>query len=205
MTHSKETNFETEAFTYINNLSGCFNKDIFSKIEKLAWCLLDAWETGKNVYICGNGGSAGNAIHIANDFHYGIGACGKEPFIPGIKVEALPSNQAIISCLANDTGFENIFKHQLQVKANKGDILIALSGSGNSENIISAIKYSHEIGMQSYLITAFDGGRGKNVAENVIHIPVHDMQIAEDSQLIIGHICMQWLNSKKPKMSRTLK
>ena len=81
----------------------------------------------RNVYICGNGGSAANAIHIANDFHYGIGACGPGSKLPGLRIEALPSNTGVITCLANDTGYENIYAHQLEVKSQKDDILIVLS------------------------------------------------------------------------------
>ena len=152
----------------------------------------------RQVFVCGNGGSAANALHIANDLHYGIGACGPAPIIPGMRVEALPANTGIITCLANDTGYENIYANQLEVRANENDILIALSGSGNSINIVKAIETAKQLKMQSVAILAFDGGQCKNLADLAIHFPIDDMQIAEDTQLIIGHLCMQWLNSHKP-------
>ncbi|WP_038547595.1 SIS domain-containing protein [Synechococcus sp. KORDI-100] len=200
-----QTSFLTEAHSYLKLLQEGFTDEALETVQQLASDLLEVWTSGNQVLICGNGGSAANALHIANDFHYGIGACGNGPFIPGLKVEALPSNPAIITCLANDTGFENIFKLQLQVKGQKNDVLIALTGSGNSENIVRAIKYSRELGMRNYVITAFDGGRCKKIADNAIHIPINDMQIAEDSQLLIAHICMQWLNKNKPSTIKPLK
>ena len=157
---------------------------------------------GNNVFICGNGGSAGNAMHIANDFHYGVG-CKKDikssntKVKAGIKMIALPSNPSIITCLANDIGYENIYSHQLKVLANPNDTLIVLSGSGNSKNVINAINEAHKIGMKTFSITAFDGGKCKELAKENIHFDINDMQIAEDTQLIIFHICMQWLSNIK--------
>ena len=73
---------------YLNNLYSSFNENIFIKVEKLALHLRKVWEEGKNIYICGNGGSGANAIHLANDLHYGAGACGNTPIVKGLKVEA---------------------------------------------------------------------------------------------------------------------
>ena len=161
--------------------------------------MFQAWTSGRNVFICGNGGSAANAIHIANDLHYGIGACGPGEKIPGLRIEALSANTGIITCLANDTGYENIYAHQLEVKSRKGDILIALSGSGNSPNIVKALEIANAMGVNTFAILAFTGGRCRDLAKNVIHFEINDMQIAEDAQLVVGHLCMQWLNSHKPK------
>ena len=130
--------------------------------------------------------------------HYGIGACGPGKKQPGLRIEALPANSGVITCLANDTGYENIFSHQIEVKCRRGDILIALSGSGNSPNIIRALETANNLGVDTYAILAFNGGHCKNLAQTAIHFEVNDMQIAEDTQLVVGHLCMQWLNSHKP-------
>ena len=143
--------------------------------------LSDAWKERRQVFICGNGGSAANAIHIANDLHYGIGACGSPPVIPGMRVEALPANTGVITCLANDTGYENIYSEQLIAKANRDDILIALSGSGNSRNIVKAIEAAEKLEMKSVAILAFNGGECKDLADLSIHFPINDMQVAENS------------------------
>ena len=190
-------NFEFFSQSYLQNLVGCFDDKITAAIEILAMDLKNSWKSRSTVFICGNGGSAANAIHMANDFHYGIGACGPEPKLPGLKVEALPANIGILTCLANDTGYENVYSHQLKVKANPGDLLIVLSGSGESPNVVNALTTARELGMRSYAIVAFSGGKCKDLADQAIHFPINDMQIAEDTQLIVGHLCMQWLNINK--------
>ena len=108
---------------------------------------------------------------MANDFHYGIGACGADPQLPGLRIEALPANAGVVTCLANDTGYENIFSHQLEVKANEGDILIVLSGSGNSNNIVKALETAKMLKVRSFAIIAFDGGKCLHLADHSIFFP----------------------------------
>lgn len=177
---------------YIQKLNAALNNDVSVEIQLLAETLLAAWKNKKTVFICGNGGSAGNAIHLANDFNYGID---KKSGI-GMRVDALPSNQSIVTCIANDEGYENIFAQQLKVKASDGDILIVLSGSGNSPNIIKALETAHELGLKTFAILGFSGGKCKAIAQVPIHFPVDDMQVSEDLQIIVGHMCMQWLSNK---------
>ena len=159
--------------------------------------IFEAWGKRQKVYICGNGGSSANAQHIANDFIYGIGMSKSEPDIPGIDIQALTSNSNILTCLANDTGYENIFSKQIEVKGRKGELLIILSGSGNSKNVINALKKAREKGMKSFAILGFDGGKCKELADITLHIQSNDMEICEDIQMIIFNICKKLLNSKK--------
>ena len=193
-------NFYKVSRNYLDALNSSFNRDILIKIEKLALHLRKIWEEGKNLYICGNGGSGANAIHLANDLHYGAGACGGTPIIKGLKVEALTANSAVITCLGNDIGYENIFSHQLKNKASEGDLLIVLSGSGNSQNILNALETAKLIGVYSYAILGYSGGKCLSLADCPIHFLINDMQIAEDTQLIVGHLCMQWLTKNKPSL-----
>ncbi|TAP39682.1 SIS domain-containing protein [Alteromonas sp. KUL49] len=158
-------------------------------IETLASTLLSCAREGRKVFICGNGGSAGNAIHLANDFLYGICPDGSK----ALNVEALPANSAVITCLGNDIGYDNIFAHQLTVKAVKDDVLIVLSGSGNSPNIVNALTEAKRLEMQSFAILGFSGGKALSLADYAIHNDVNDMQVAEDLQLIVGHMLMQYL------------
>ena len=192
------TNFALAADSYLQRLNNCFQPNIIAAIETLAQDLYQAWIEGRQVFICGNGGSAANALHMANDLHYGIGACGPGPKLPGLRVEALPANSGVITCLANDTGYDNIYAHQLDVKGRAGDLLIALSGSGNSANVVRALETAATLKLKSFAILAFTGGRCKQLADVAIHFNVDDMQIAEDTQLVVGHLCMQWLNANKP-------
>ncbi len=196
--NNKEINFIQNTHNYLNKLHNSFSDEVIIQIMSLSNELLKVWKEKKVVYVCGNGGSAANAIHIANDFIFGAGACGDEPSIEGLRIEALSSNSAILTCIANDVSYEEIFSTQIKTKGNKGDILIVLSGSGNSKNIINAVKASRNLGIKSFAILGYDGGICKDEADEVIHFKVNDMQIAEDCQLIVGHICMQFLNTNKP-------
>ena len=195
---NQKSNFSKDSKKYLNKLSLIFSDQILIQVEKLAIHLRKIWQEERNLYICGNGGSAANAIHLANDFHYGVGACGEAPYTKGLKVEALPANSGVITCLGNDIGYENIYSHQLNNKASPGDLLIVLSGSGNSQNICNVLETASKKGVFSYAILGFDGGKSLNLADCPIHFLINDMQIAEDTQLIVGHLCMQWLTKNKP-------
>jgi D-sedoheptulose 7-phosphate isomerase len=174
---------------YINDLKAALQLKGMNQVPILAVALQEAWRNGRCVYLCGNGGSAGNAIHLANDLIYGVGL----NHGLGIRVEALSANSAVITCLGNDLGYDDIFSHQLKVKAKKDDVLIVLSGSGNSQNVVKAIEVGNEIGVKTFAILGYDGGRCKEIAQFPIHFAIDDMQISEDLQLIVGHMCMQWL------------
>ncbi len=199
-----QNSFAFAASDYLLRLQSCFSPDVLAAVETLADELRQAWIEGRQVYICGNGGSAANAMHIANDLHYGIGACGPGPTLPGMRVEALPANAGIITCLANDTSYDNIYAHQLQVKGRAKDVLIVLSGSGNSANVVQALETAAALQMKTFAVLAYSGGRCRELAEVPIHFAIDDMQIAEDTQLVVGHLCMQWLNNNKPVELRPL-
>ena len=166
---------------------GC---DVDSQIEKLGLWLLETWKSDQQIFLCGNGGSAGNAIHIANDFLYGAGRKNGR----GLRVEALSSNPAVITCLANDIGYEDIYSEQIRVKGKPGDLLIVFSGSGNSPNIVKALVTANEQNLRTVAITGFSGGAAKEISQLSIHFPIDDMQVSEDMQLIVCHMCMQWLS-----------
>ena len=181
--------FKKFAQGYFNKLENQMRHISLEDVELFAKALLNAWENKKQVFIFGNGGSAGNAIHLANDFLYGVG----KGVLPGLKIHALPSNSAVLTCLANDEGYESIFTEQLKALSNPGDLAISFSGSGNSENIIQALQWSNDNNIETYAILGFDGGKAKKIAKHVIHTEINDMQISEDFQMIVGHLLMQWL------------
>lgn len=165
----------------------------WSPVERLAYELRDCWQTGRQVFLCGNGGSGGNANHLANDLLYPVT---KTPG-SGLRVHSLSSNSQILTCLANDEGYDQVFSLQLAVLARKGDVLISFSGSGNSPNILRALDEARKIGMTSYAVLGFSGGKAKQLADVPIHFAVDDMQIAEDAQIVIGHMIMQWLYAQR--------
>ena len=175
--------------SYADKLIAALRDPALEKVSLLVSCIREAWDSDKTIYFCGNGGSAANAMHLANDFIYGAG---KIRGI-GIRVEALTSNPAVLTCLANDMGYENIFSEQLRVKANPGDVLVVLSGSGNSPNVVRALEVGNAKDMKTFAVLGFSGGRCLQLAQCPIHFEIDDMQIAEDLQLIVGHMCMQEL------------
>lgn len=166
----------------------------WSTIAALAQDMETCWKTGRQVFLCGNGGSAGNAIHLANDFVYGIA----KKTGAGIRATALPANQSVMTCFANDLSYDRIFSEQIALFAQPGDLLLVLSGSGNSPNLIKALEQARIGQVKSYAILGYSGGQCRQLADAVIHFPIEDMQIAEDLQLIVGHMIMQWLYSKRP-------
>nr|VFJ49773.1 MAG: D-sedoheptulose 7-phosphate isomerase [Candidatus Kentron sp. FM]VFJ50363.1 MAG: D-sedoheptulose 7-phosphate isomerase [Candidatus Kentron sp. FM]VFK08600.1 MAG: D-sedoheptulose 7-phosphate isomerase [Candidatus Kentron sp. FM] len=184
---------ENHINNYRHKLSNALGLSAMEEVPVLGAALLGAWKAGHHIYLCGNGGSAGNALHLANDFIYGAGVRNGA----GLRVEALSANPAVITCLANDVDYERIYAEQIRVKGRPGDVLIALSGSGNSPNIVRAIESGNALDMTTFAILGFTGGRCKEIARHSIHFPVDDMQIAEDLQLIVGHICMQWLREQE--------
>ena len=161
----------------------------WSGAAQLAQAMRECWLHGRQVFFCGNGGSAGNAIHLANDYLYGIA----KRTGGGMRVLSLSANAAVLTCLANDIGYDSICAEQLAVQAQPGDLLVVLSGSGNSSNILKALEQAKSMGVQSCAVLGYSGGKAKGMADLAIHFAVDDMQIAEDLQLILGHMIMQWL------------
>jgi len=161
----------------------------WTPVQELASELLHCWRTRRQVFLCGNGGSAANAMHLANDLLYGI----SKTFGSGVRVHALPANPSVLTCLANDHEYADIFSMQLAVQGRAGDVLIVLSGSGNSPNVLRAIEQARSMSIRTYAILGYSGGEAKHMADVPIHFAVEDMQISEDLQLIVGHMVMQRL------------
>jgi D-sedoheptulose 7-phosphate isomerase len=176
--------------SYIDRLSLHLNSVPEASLTTLQADLFSLWSRKGSLFLCGNGGSAGNATHLANDFIFGAGY----PTRHGLSVESLSSNPAVLTCLSNDIGYDQIFSYQLECKAKKGDILMAFSGSGNSSNIICALDTAKKLGCKTYAILGFNGGLALRLADVPIHVDCDDMQICEDIQLVIGHYLVQCLN-----------
>lgn len=171
------------AASYVEQLASAFSKVEAAVCNRFASSLNAARERKSSVFICGNGGSAANANHWANDLIYGAGKTGRG----GVRAHSLAANTSVIMCLANDTGYENVFSGQLRVLSSPGDILVALSGSGNSPNILRALEEAKNLGLETWAIVGYDGGKALQLAQHVIHFPINDMQIAEDLQMVVCH------------------
>lgn len=149
--------------------------------------------TGKRIFICGNGGSASTASHFESDFNKGIS------YEQEIKydIECLSDNVPMMMAIANDIGYDDIFLVPLKNKLKAGDIVIGISGSGNSENVVRAFGYANEAGAETIAFTGYDGGRLKAMAKHNIHVAVNNMQITEDIHLVLNHMMMYILSGKK--------
>jgi D-sedoheptulose 7-phosphate isomerase len=174
---------------YQDNLNKALDSVDDQNLEALIDDFKDSKKNNSQIFLIGNGGSGGNAIHIANDFIYGA----RDASGVGYRIHALSANPSVITCLGNDLGYDKIFSFQLQTLAKSGDILLALSGSGNSPNIIESINVANDLGLKTHAILGFDGGLAGKLASNVIHTKIFDMQIAEDCQLILLHMIMRHL------------
>lgn len=157
--------------------------------EEAFRCVLRHYEKGSTVYTMGNGGSASTASHMICDFNKGVSCELNKRF----NFVCLSDNVAEMMAIANDTSYDNIFLYPLVNKLKKDDLIIAISGSGNSHNIIKACEYAKEMGCDIIGVTGYQGGKLKQIANYHIDIAVDDMQITEDVHLIFNHMMMQVL------------
>ena len=144
--------------------------------------LLGARNNEKRIWIMGNGGSGASASHWVNDFNKGM--LTNRPF----DMICLNDNVATLTAIANDDSYENVFQKQLEYKIKKDDLVIGISGSGNSKNVVKAFDYANCMGAITFAIVGFNGGQLKKVAKQSIHIETHNMGIFEDISMVIDHI-----------------
>ena len=149
--------------------------------------LLDETRQKKGrIYICGNGGSAATASHFQNDFNKGVSEYIDVPF----RFHCLNDNVATLMAIANDIGYEEVFRFQLRNNLEENDVLVAISGSGNSPNVIHAVEYAKEHGCKIIGLTGFSGGKLKELSDISLHAPVNSMQVTEDIHMIFDHLMM---------------
>jgi D-sedoheptulose 7-phosphate isomerase len=156
--------------------------------------LESAYNNSQTIYIIGNGGSAANASHFAQDLAKGIFF--EKPVTKTMKAISLTDNIAHITAIANDTGYQNIFSAQLNTYAQDSDVLICISGSGNSENIVEAVKAAKQKNMFVIGVTGFDGGQLKTMANFSVHVPLHEMCTVESIHSIIFHLIVLELRER---------
>jgi len=149
--------------------------------------LLDAYERGATVYVMGNGGSSATASHMVCDFNKGTCYELDKKF----KFVCLNDNLPILMAIANDDSFENVFVYQLKDRLKKDDLVLAISGSGNSHNVVKAVEYANRLGTPVIAMTGYNGGKIRKMADYFLHVPVDDMQITEDLHMGFDHMIMQ--------------
>ena len=163
-------------------------------IASFATHLENAYNSNQSIYVIGNGGSAANASHFAQDLAKGIFF--EKPVAKTMKAISLTDNIAHITAIANDTGYQNIFSAQLNTYAQDSDVLICISGSGNSENIVEAVKVAKQKNMFVIGVTGFDGGQLKSMANFSVHVPLHEMCTVESIHSIIFHLIVLELRER---------
>jgi D-sedoheptulose 7-phosphate isomerase len=156
-----------------------------AQIENLSELIEAAYDEGRFVFICGNGGSGANASHLCED----LAKCTLRDFESQrrLKVLSLTDNTAGIMAWANDEGYDRIFVEQLKNLASPGDLLLAISGSGNSPNILKAVAWANEQGLTTVGITGFSGGELRSLAQHSLHAAIDDMGMAESLHQVVFH------------------
>ena len=174
-------------FKYLNEILISIS---LSEIEQFIATLLKARDQGAKIYFIGNGGSAATSSHFANDL-----AIGTREYDKPFKVVSLCDNNAILTAIGNDNGFDSIFSQQLQVLLNKGDVVVAISASGNSVNLLKAFDVAKQKGAITVGLSAFDGGKLKIEADISVHVPTGKSEYgpAEDAHMVLDHLVSNYL------------
>jgi D-sedoheptulose 7-phosphate isomerase len=169
-----------------------------AEVRALADAIFDCYQHGRMVFVCGNGGSGSNASHFCEDL--GKGTLRREDFDNDkkkrLRVLSLTDNTPYILAWANDEGFERVFVEQLKNLARPGDLLIAISGSGNSPNVLRAVEWANRNGLKTFGCTGFNGGRLRTLAQQGLHVPLDDMGIVESIHLTAFHWVVDRLHAR---------
>lgn len=154
------------------------------ELDRALQILLQAWDRGATVFLCGNGGSASSASHFATDLMKTAIPAGAR----ALRAIALGDNPALLTALANDIGYDEVFAQPLRTLANAGDVLVTISASGNSPNILAALQAAAVCGVESIALTGFSGGGSRDLADVAVHVPVSDYGIVETAHCAATHL-----------------
>lgn len=179
-------NYQNEIKDYIAHEIETLKKLDVDAINDALNLLRKTQENGNTVFVFGNGGSSSTASHFQNDFNKGV----SEHLDKKFNLLCLNDNVATVMAVANDIGFEEVFRFQLTGHIKPGDVCIAISGSGNSKNVINAVEYAKERGNKIIGLTGYSGGKLKELADISLHAPINSMQITEDIHMIFDHLMM---------------
>jgi len=173
---------------YVVETAKALNGTDSTTLRALARTIATAWHGDHAIFTCGNGGSASTASHLAQDLRKGT-------IIPGVmclRAICLCDSVSSITAWANDEGYEHVFSEQLRVLGQQGDVLIAISGSGNSQNVLGAVEVAHEIGIRTWGVTGFDGGKLINLTHRCVHVPSDNMGMVEACHSVIFHWLIEY-------------
>mgnify|MGYP000636762920 FL=1 len=194
--YNESSNIDEFVSGYFNNLNHIINQLDLSSISSFIEEFSDSYENNQTIFVAGNGGSSSTASTMANDIGFDI--MRKTGASKPVKVHALTENSAVITAIANDTGYDNIFINQLKIHYKEGDKLLVISASGNSKNLILAAEWVKEKGGKVIGLLGFSGGDLKDICDHHVHVKTGDGEYGpvEDLHLIINHIMAHWLQNK---------
>jgi len=187
------------ADNYIRDLQKILSELPKEKIEVIAKLIYQAYQDGKQIFIIGNGGSSTTASHFACDLAKNTIKNFDDPNERRLRVISLTDNQALISAIANDISYDNIFSEQLSNLVNKGDLVIGISASGKSKNVLKAVELASRKGATTIGLIGFDGGKLKEITDYNIIAPIKHYGKAEDAHHIIMHIIAYYIQELKLK------
>lgn len=189
---------------YLDTCSQLFAAIDLTQVERLADDIYDAYQHGRFVFLCGNGGSASNASHFCEDL--GKSTLLRKDFLSDdvkrLKVLSFTDNTAYILAWGNDEGFDRVFVEQLKNLAQPDALLIAISGSGNSPNILQAVDWANRRGLKTWGITGFGGGQLQSLARDNLHVPFDDMGLVESVHLVLFHWILDDVHGRINRVGR---
>lgn len=178
---------------YLTQVRRCLEALPVADVARLIEALQQAYEADRQVYIIGNGGSAATASHMACDLAKNVYPPADTGFVRRFRVSSLTDNVALITALANDCGYERVFSEQLRNLIQPDDLLIAISASGNSPNILDAILLAREKGARTAALLGFGGGRARDMVDVAIVVDSSDYGHVEDLHLLLNHLVATWM------------
>lgn len=186
-------NYIDEISAYFERLKSTIDQVSKEDLNGVMNILMKARSDGRQIFVMGNGGSAATASHYVCDFNKGISYGKRKMF----KFICLNDNIPTMMAIANDLSYDDIFVKPLQTYYNEGDVVLGISGSGNSENVVRALTWGKEHGAVTIAFTGFKGGKMMPLCNHNVHIPIEDMQITEDLHMILDHCMMKILYNKE--------
>ena len=188
--------FTQYAQDYLTGLKSVLDRLPLESLDGAVKLIEEAHAAGKQIFVIGNGGSAATASHMMNDLNKGtLGHTGDAPW-KRFKVIALTDNVSLMTAWANDTDFNHVFSEPLKNLANRGDLLVAISASGNSPNIITAVEAAKQLGVKTVGIGGFTGGKLAKMADVAFVVPSDEYGPVEDVHMILDHIITSYLYAK---------
>ena len=181
---------EFSVSSYFDHLSQMMGELDHASVEHAISLIKTSWTDKKKIIVCGNGGSALTASHYVNDWNKIAYLSTGKPF----RGHCLSDNIGLMTAYSNDMSYDDVYREQLKNLMDEGDLVIAVSGSGNSENVVRAINYANESGGVTLAVCGYDGGKIKELAQHSLWIPSFDMQICEDLHFIFGHMVTKSLS-----------